>query len=131
LVKQTFKTDKPDWISTEPVVEVEWNACVRTLEGHRSWVQSVAFSPVGQRLASGSCDNTIKIWDPASGQCLQTLQGHRDWVQSVAFSPDDQRLASGSCDNTIKIWDPASGQCLQTLQGHRGFVQSVAFSPVG
>jgi len=128
LVKQNFKTDKPDWISTEPVVEAEWNACLQTLEGHRDSVQSVTFSPDGQRLASGSNDNTIKIWDPASGQCLQTLEGHRNLVQSVAFSPDGQRLASGSNDKTIKIWDPASGQCLQTLEGYHYSVRSVAFS---
>ncbi|KAK3363988.1 beta transducin-like protein HET-E2C [Lasiosphaeria hispida] len=141
LVKQNFRMEKPDWISMEPVVEVEWNACLQTLEGHRHLVYSVAFSPDGQRLASGSGDNmikiwdpidkTIKIWDPTSGQCLQTLQGHRSLVQSVAFSPDGQRLASGSADNTIKIWDPTSGQCLQTLEGHHSWVYSVAFSPDG
>ncbi|KAK3360107.1 HET-R [Lasiosphaeria hispida] len=131
LVKKHFRVDEPDWISTKPVIEADWDACLQTLEGHRGWVQSVAFSPDGQRLASGSRDETIKIWDPASGQCLQTLQGHRGSVRSVAFSPDGQRLASGSDDETIKIWDPASGQCLQTLQGHRDSVQSVAFSPDG
>jgi WD40 repeat protein len=131
LVKQNFKTEKPDWISTEPVVEVEWNACLQTLEGHGHSVSSVAYSPDSQRLASGSADKTIKIWDAASGQCLQTLQGHSGSVWSVAFSPDGQRLASGSADKTIKIWDAASGRCLQTLQGHGGSVWSVAFSPDG
>ncbi|KAK3947359.1 hypothetical protein QBC32DRAFT_328628 [Pseudoneurospora amorphoporcata] len=86
-----------------------------TLEGHSRYITSVAFSPDGQRLASGSDDKTIKIWDPASGSCLQTLEGHSDYVTSVAFSPDGQRLASGSDDKTIKIWDPASGSCLQTI----------------
>ena len=131
LVKQNFKTEQPDWISTEPVVEMEWNACLQTLEGHCNSVGSVTFSPDGQRLASGSNDNTIKIWDPASGQCLQTLKGHNRSVLSIMFSPDGQRLASGSSDNTIKIWDPASGQCLQTLEGHGRAVGSVTFSPDG
>ncbi|KAK3946786.1 hypothetical protein QBC32DRAFT_329042 [Pseudoneurospora amorphoporcata] len=102
-----------------------------TLEGHSDSVSSVAFSPDGQRLASGSWDKTIKIWDPASGSCLQTLEGHSGYVSSVAFSPDGQRLASYSDDKTIKIWDPASGSCLQTLEGHSDSVRSVAFSPDG
>ncbi|KAM7190941.1 hypothetical protein V8F33_009174 [Rhypophila sp. PSN 637] len=131
LVKAKFRAEEPGWISTKPAVEGDWNACLQTLEGHSDWVWSVAFSPDGQRLASGSEDQTIKIWDPASSQCLQTLEGHSRRVQSVAFSPDGQRLASGSDDRTIKIWDPASGQCLQTLEGHSHWVQSVAFSPDG
>ncbi|KAK4208673.1 hypothetical protein QBC37DRAFT_391849 [Rhypophila decipiens] len=128
LVKKKFRAEEPSWISTKPAVEADWNACLQTLEGHRHSVTSVAFSPDGQRLASASPDQTIKIWDPASGQCLQTLEGHRSWVRSVAFSPDGQRLASGSADQTIKIWDPASGQCLQTLEGHYSLVHSL-FSP--
>ncbi|WPJ63259.1 hypothetical protein SMAC4_13631 [Sordaria macrospora] len=131
LIKRNFKGEEPEWIQTKPAVELDWNACFQTLEGHSGTVDSVAFSPDGQRLASGSWDGTIKIWDPASGSCLQTLKGHRSPVTSVAFSPDGQRLASGSWDGTIKIWDPASGSCLQTLKGHSGAVSSVAFSPDG
>ncbi|WPJ64265.1 hypothetical protein SMAC4_13771 [Sordaria macrospora] len=131
LIKRNFKGEEPEWIQTKPAVELDWNACLQTLEGHSNGVNSVAFSPDGQRLASGSYDHTIKIWDPASGSCLQTLEGHSRSVNSVAFSPDGQRLASGSYDHTIKIWDPASGSCLQTLEGHRRWVNSVAFSPDG
>ncbi|KAK0747323.1 WD40-repeat-containing domain protein [Apiosordaria backusii] len=127
LVKK-FKAEEPDWISTKPVVEADWNACLQTLEGHSDSVYSVAFSADGRQLASGSYDNTVKIWDPASGQCLQTLEGHSDSVYSVAFSADGRQLASGSYDNTVKIWDPTSGQCLQTLKGHSNSVNSVVFS---
>ncbi|MBD2184912.1 serine/threonine-protein kinase [Aerosakkonema funiforme] len=102
-----------------------------TLTGHSNSVNSVAFSPDGQTLASGSFDDTIKIWDIRSGKLKTTLTGHSNWVRSVAFSPDGQTLASGSRDNTIKIWDIRSGQLKTTLTGHSDNVNSVAFSPDG
>ncbi|MEH2282559.1 MAG: hypothetical protein V7K90_14730 [Nostoc sp.] len=77
---------------------------LQTLTGHSSGVFSVAFSSNGQTLASGSSDNTIKLWDVRKGNLLQTLTGHSYSVHSVAFSPDGQTLASGSGDKTIKIW---------------------------
>ncbi len=102
-----------------------------TLVGHSSGVSSVAFSPDGQRLASGSHDKTVKIWDSTTGKELLSLKGHEDLVYSVAFSPDGQRLASGSHDKTVKIWDSATGKELLALKGHVGWVTSVAFSPDG
>ena len=102
-----------------------------TLEGHAGWVMSVAFSPDGQRLASGSGDQTVKIWDSATGKELFSLKGHAGQVRSVAFSPDGQRLASASEDQTVKIWDSATGKELFALKGHAGWVWSVAFSPDG
>jgi WD40 repeat protein len=57
------------------------------------------------RLASGSCDNTIRLWDPASGACERVFEGHLAWVWALAVLGDG-RLASGSDDNTIRLWDP-------------------------
>jgi len=92
---------------------------------------SVAFSPDGHMLASGSGDGTIWLWDVATGRSIATLEGHTDGVFSVAFSPDGRILASGSFDSTIRLWDVGTGRSTATLEGHTGYVTSVAFSPDG
>jgi WD40 repeat protein len=112
-----------------------------TLTGHTDTVRSVAFSPDGRLLASGSDDNTIKLWEVATGREVRTLSGHGWDVTSVAFSPDGRLLASGSCGKAgfffpcvqgeIKLWDVASGREVRTLSGHTNWVTSVAFSPDG
>jgi WD40 repeat protein len=78
---------------------------MHTLEGHTLMVNTLAFSPNGARLASGSNDGTIKLWDPRTGEEVLTLRGHNSGVLSLAFSPDGHRLVSGSIDHTAKIWD--------------------------
>ena len=94
-------------------------------------MNSVAYSPDGRRILTGSCDRTAKVWDADKGQELFSLKGHTDPVSSVAFSPDGRRILTGSGDNTAKVWDADKGQVLLSLKGHTGWVTSVAFSPDG
>jgi flagellar biosynthesis GTPase FlhF len=75
-------------------------------QGHQSTVNSVAFSPDGSRIVSGSDDKTLRLWDARTGQAIgQPLTGHQSAVWSVAFSPDGSRIVSGSSDNTVRVWD--------------------------
>ncbi|MEJ2118417.1 MAG: WD40 repeat domain-containing protein [Alphaproteobacteria bacterium] len=121
----------------------------RTFTGHSNSVNSVAFSPDGRTALSGSKDNTLKLWDVASGKELRTFTGHSNPVHSVAFSPDGRTALSGSKDNTsrtyyddltvptssedckLKLWDVASGREIRTFEGVSFWVRSVAFSPDG
>jgi WD40 repeat protein/serine/threonine protein kinase len=104
---------------------------LKTLRGHTAGVSSVAFSPNGQRILTGSDDKTAKVWDAATGNYLFTLTEHSSGITSVAFSADGQRIVTGSADQTAKVWDAATGNYLFTLRGHSNMVTSVAFSADG
>jgi WD40 repeat protein len=125
---------------TAPTISTTKNkeyVLVNTLAGHSKMVRSVAISPDGQTLVSGSDDKTIKVWNLHSGELLKTLTGHlSSWflgvsVVCVAISPDGQMLVSGAGDKTIKVWNLHSGELLKTLTGHSKTVNSVAISPNG
>ncbi|MEG4330879.1 serine/threonine protein kinase [Microcoleus sp. AT9_A2] len=105
--------------------------CVYTLPGHSSFVNSLAISPDGQILASGSWDKTIKIWNLETAELIGTLTGHSDRVNSVAISYDGKMLVSGSSDETIKFWNLHNGDLLCTFPGHSMEVNSVAINPKG
>lgn len=86
-----------------------------SLEGHTDVIGCVAFSPDSQRLATGSYDRLIKLWDPVTGKLQTTLRGHNGRVHAVDFAPDGKTLLSGSDDATMKLWDPAMGTETGTL----------------
>jgi WD40 repeat protein len=92
---------------------------------------SVAFSPDGQTLATGSNDKTVRLWHVTTARALRAFEGHPDGVRSVAFSPDGQTLATGSNDQTVRLWDVATCRALRAFEGHTKEVASVAFSPNG
>jgi WD40 repeat protein/transcriptional regulator with XRE-family HTH domain len=100
-------------------------------QGHTDEIRAIAFDPTGRLLASGSEDQTIRLWDTGTGVCLAVLVGHTDWIRSIAFSPDGHLLASCSEDQTVRLWNVETGTCCQILHGHTKRVRSIAYSPQG
>ncbi len=101
-----------------------------TLSGHTSTVTGVAFSPDGKRVATGSHDFWIRIWDAETGEKMQGLDCN-DLIYCLDYSPDGQWLATGLYDSTAQIWDLRTGKIFRTLKGHNASVVWVDFSPDG
>jgi len=108
---------------------------LRTFTAHSEAIWSVAISPDGQTLATGSWDHSIKLWDLEELESRyfnntpkQILLGHGEKVQSVAFSPNGKTLASGDLAGTVKLWDVENGELRGTFKGHQAWV-NVAFNP--
>src|SRR5436190_13967033 len=98
-----------------PPPEIKPRSPLFLLEGHSEDVKSVAFSADGQILASGSTDNSLKLWDPKTGKEKATLKGHESELTSVVFSPKGNLLASGDASAVIKLWNTERKKELATL----------------
>ena len=140
-LKALVQMQRTPWVDSDTRTQVELAllntvsnvAAPNTLGGHanKKCVSAVSFSPDGKLLASGGGDNTVKLWDVATGKEIKTLSGHTNEVWGVSFSPDGKLLASGSRDKKVKLWDVTTGKEINTLTGHTNILSSVSFSPDG
>ncbi len=101
------------------------------LKGHTTIVTSLAYSPDGKTLATGSLDRTVRLWEAATAKERAVLSGHSAVVLEVAFAPDGKTLASGAADGTVKLWDPGTGRPRGECKGHVDAIKSLAFTPDG
>ncbi|WP_052334329.1 WD40 domain-containing protein [Kamptonema formosum] len=147
-LEDTWNKDYPgtSWlpmICQNPAVEpLTWRGllawtCAHTISGHSDIIRTVAISPDGKTLATGSFDKTVKLWNLDTGELIDTIAGHSNPIRSVAFSPDGKTLASACTivfqDGTIKLWDADTRRLRQTLGSSLLVltVETLAFSPDG
>ncbi len=127
----TLRGHLPGSIPTATTTPLPLGTTLYVYRGHADQVYAVSWSPDGKRIASGSRDVTVQVWDVANGGHVYTYTGHTDSVLSVAWSPDGKRIASASYDKTVQIWNAADGGNAYTYKGHTDIVRSAAWSPDG
>jgi ribosome assembly protein 4 len=105
--------------------------CSASIPGHGEAILCTQFSPKdSSQMATGSGDNTARIWDCHTGTAQFTLKGHTSWVLAVSWSPDATMLATGSMDNNVRVWDPKTGQPIGgPLKGHKKWVTALSWEP--
>ncbi|HET9910159.1 MAG TPA: helix-turn-helix domain-containing protein [Anaerolineales bacterium] len=120
-----------DPVADAALVDAAGKLPIREFKGHSDSIRSIAISPTGKYLLTGSADMTLKLSEIATGKEIRTFYGHNGEILDVAFSPDGKSVLCGSMDTTAKLWDVTTGQEIYTLQGELGEDLSVAFSPDG
>lgn len=98
---------------------------------HPNAAYGAAFSADGNTLATASLDNTVRLWDPATGDLRATLRGHGDGVAFVGYTADGERLVTASLDRSLKLWSRDGASLLATLSGHQDYLACANVSPVG
>ncbi|KAL8153128.1 hypothetical protein V2J09_010888 [Rumex salicifolius] len=129
-------------VSVEKVVQIIYqpqavfrirpvSRCSATITGHTEAVLSVAFSPDGRQLASGSGDTTVRIWDLNTQTPMFTCTGHKNWVLCIAWSTDGKYLVSGSKAGELQCWDPKTGKASgNQLTGHKKWITGISWEPI-
>jgi len=125
---KTFATAETNDQGAAMVRDIATGNVIHTLVGHKSSIDTLAYSADGKWLATAGLDQSVIIWDAKTGQELKTLTGHKGSVYPVAFSPVGQRVLSGDATGVAILWDAESGKELQVLSGHSKAVQAVAIS---
>ncbi|KAF7968758.1 hypothetical protein HWV62_29555 [Athelia sp. TMB] len=132
VIKQQYAPLMKKILGIRSGMDDTWPVLQQAIE-HPSEVYAVAFSPDGLRIASGSADGFVRVWDAETGALIAApFEGHTASVYSVAFSPDGQWIASGSADNSVCVWNAETGALIAgPFTGHTDSVNSVAFSSDG
>jgi WD40 repeat protein len=100
---------------------------VKTLRGHEQAVLSVAMpDTTPERVFTGSCDSTIRIWNTSDASSVHTLKGHTGWVNCMKV--DHDKIVSGSYDRTVKLWDAVKGAKIRSLRGHEGAISALTLT---
>lgn len=116
------------------IITISKTYCQKTITinvGHSNGAKCLEFTPDGKFLASGSYDETIKLWDVQTGKEIRTFLGHKKNVMGIAISPDGKYIVSGSNDSTLKLWDITNGNEIKTFKGHTAEVNDVCFNSDG
>jgi sugar lactone lactonase YvrE/energy-coupling factor transporter ATP-binding protein EcfA2 len=129
IIVTTIMSDREDFRLI--LLDLEGDQIREYFRSHKDSINSVAFSPDGRMIASGSDDKTVCLWNLEGNLIKEPFEGHQEAVNSIAFSPDGTMLASGSDDRTVRLWNLEGNLIKEPFEGYQEAVNSIAFSPDG